>query len=222
MNILSVEHLRKQYHTPAGALSVLRDVTFDVSPHQSVAITGPSGSGKTTLLNIIASLESASGGKVLVAGEDVLGLSGQSLQRYRSGRIGLVFQDHRLLPQLTALENVQLPTLAPGAKSNGPLAGPLLERVGLAQKADTFAWKLSGGERQRVAIARAIVNGATLLLCDEPTGNLDRENAQHITDLILELVAERSLALVLVTHNPQLAARCTRHLSLSDGVLLPA
>lgn len=222
MDLLSVEHLHKQYDTPAGPLRVLDDVSFAIAPGESVAITGPSGSGKTTLLNIIASLESPTQGHVMVAGEDVGSLSGVALQHYRSLRIGLVFQEHRLLPQLTALENIQLPTLAPGAHENQPKATPLLVRVGLSSRSGTFAWQLSGGERQRVAIARALVNGAPLLLCDEPTGNLDHQNAARVADLLFELVAERQLALLLVTHNLELAARCTRHLRFDSGRLVQA
>ncbi len=212
--VLRVSLLTKDFPSPAGVLRVLDGVGFDLLAGESLAVTGPSGSGKTTLLNIIASLEKPTSGSVQVNGEDVVSLDAASAQRYRASRIGLVFQEHRLLPQLTAMENVLLPTLADGMKQNQRRGPELLSALGLSDRADLFAWQLSGGERQRVAIARALINGAKLLLCDEPTGNLDQENARAVADLLLKVATEHAVAVLIVTHNPELAGRCTRQMGL--------
>jgi ABC-type lipoprotein export system ATPase subunit len=208
-----------QFNTPAGPLEVLRRVTLQADPGEAIAITGPSGSGKTTLLSIIGSLEKPTSGRVTVDGVDVPGLSGDALQAFRATKVGFIFQEHRLLPQLTAIENVLVPTLAKGCKDNQPRGRQLLERVGMQRRADSFAWQLSGGERQRIAIARALVNGTCVLLCDEPTGNLDHANALSVMDLLLAIAHEREVTALIVTHNPEIALRCDRRLQLEDGSL---
>jgi lipoprotein-releasing system ATP-binding protein len=218
---LIVEDLRKEYDSPAGPLVVLKDVSLELHAGQTLAVVGTSGTGKSTLLNIIGSLDRPSAGSVKLDGEEVTALEGARLAEFRSRRVGFVFQDHHLLPQCTALENVLLPTLAAGAPADGAeRARQLLERVGLAERLDYLPARLSGGEKQRVAIARAMINGAPLLLCDEPTGNLDARTGQSIADLFLELAREHDRMLIIVTHDAALADRFdTRH-ELLDGSLI--
>lgn len=218
--MLKAESICKSFPTRAGELVVLRDVTLSLAPGQSVAILGPSGSGKSTLLNILGTLEPPTAGRVLLDDCDPFALPERELARFRNRRVGFVFQDHHLLPQCSALENVLLPTL-PGR----PVAGAeerarrLLERVGLAERMDYPPGELSGGERQRVALARALVNEPQLVLADEPTGNLDRATADRVGELLAELPRERGVILVVVTHSPTLAVRFERRYELVEGAL---
>ena len=220
---LVVEHVRKDYSSPGGTLEVLTDVSLEASPGESVAVVGPSGSGKSTLLNIIGSLDKPTGGSVTLAGEEVTELEGDRLSLFRSTSVGFVFQDHHLLPQCTALENVTLPAVAAGKPEEGTRrAEELLESVGLAERMDYLPAHLSGGERQRVAIARAMVNEPPLLLCDEPTGNVDKETGDRLGDLFLELADEHEVMLIVVTHDLEFARRFGRTVQLLDGRLEPA
>ena len=198
---------------------VLRDVSMAVEPGETVAVVGPSGSGKSTLLNLIGSLDTPTSGAITFGGIDVAALSGSDLTAFRSRTVGFIFQDHHLLPQLTAFENVLLPSLAAGGKDATGRARDLLDSVGLLGHADAFPARMSGGERQRVAIARAMINEPALLLCDEPTGNLDREAGENVVGLFLELAAERRVTVVMVTHNVDLARKCSRCLELRGGSL---
>ena len=194
---------------------VLRDVSFSVGPGETVAVVGPSGCGKSTLLNIIGSLDKPSSGTVRLGDIDVAGLSGAALAAFRSQEVDFVFQDHHLLPQLTALENVLLPSLAAKSGDATSRARELLDRVGLLDHADSFPAQMSGGERQRIAIARALINRPRLLLCDEPTGNLDQKAGQNVVSLFLELATETTV--VMVTHNLELAERLSRCVELRGG-----
>jgi len=217
---LRVENLSKTYSTPGGPLQVLNDVSFELKPGESLAVVGPSGAGKSTLLNIIGSLDQPSSGRVFFGDDEVTALSGRRLAEFRSRRVGFVFQDHHLLPQCTALENVALPTLAPGVSGDGwERALDLIERVGLAGRMNAFPAQLSGGERQRVAIARAMVNRPPVLLCDEPTGNLDRKTGRRIAELFADLVREENIILLVVTHDLEMAGRFSTVFELADGEL---
>ena len=217
---LVVRGLCKAYETPAGPSPVLRDVDLTVRKGESAAIVGPSGSGKSTLLNILGSLDRPDSGSVTLDGVDVTGLQGDRLAAYRRSSVGFVFQDHHLLPQCTALENVLLPVLAGTPKVVDVSRGTdLLGAVGLADRAGSFPDELSGGERQRVAVARALVNQPALLLGDEPTGNLDRENGERIVELFLQLAVTQAATLVMVTHNLALAERLGSVHHLADGRL---
>jgi len=220
---LAVENVCKAFETSRGALAILNGVSLELSPGEAVAVVGPSGSGKSTLLNIMGSLEKPTSGSVRLDDVEVTELAGDDLARFRSRQVGFVFQDHHLLPQCTALENVMLPTLTAHATDDaGERAADLLNRVGLAERVEHFPAQLSGGERQRVAIARALVNGAPLLLCDEPTGNLDRDTGMQVGDLFVELADERDVMLVIVTHNLELAGRFSQVKELREGVLTDA
>jgi lipoprotein-releasing system ATP-binding protein len=189
---------------------------------QNAAIIGPSGSGKSTLLSIIGSLEKATSGSVVLDGQDPAVLDEPSLAKFRNQRIGFVFQDHYLLPQCSVLENVLVPTVAGGKTTREAMdrARSLLDRVGLTERLEHRPAELSGGERQRVAIARALINRPALLLADEPTGNLDRTNAERIGRLLLELQHQEQMMLIVVTHSERFAALMSRRLELDEGKLL--
>lgn len=219
--LLQVDHLSKSYLTRNGDLTVLRDVSFKLDRGQSMALLGPSGSGKSTLLNILGTLESPSSGTFNLNGDNPLTLAEKAQAEFRNHMIGFVFQEHHLLPQLNALENVLLPTLISRDQSAlATRAIELLRRVGLNDRMDHRPSELSGGERQRVAIARALIHKPMLLLADEPTGNLDRHTAAAVADLLLELHRDENNVLIVVTHSEELAARFQRRFELNDGRLV--
>lgn len=220
---LVVTDIVKQYPTRAEPLSVLRGCSLQLSRGENLTILGPSGSGKSTLLQIIGTLDRPTAGKVLLDGADPFALDEPGLAAFRNTRIGFVFQDHHLLPQCTVLENVLVPSLATGVTPERvDNARKLLDRVGLSHRLEHRPSELSGGERQRAAIARALVAQPALILADEPTGNLDRTNAQLIGDLLLELQREQNTMLIAVTHSAELAARFGRRLTIDDGRLIEA
>jgi lipoprotein-releasing system ATP-binding protein len=220
--VLSVEGLAKSYATPRGPLPVLEDVSFTLEPGASLCVVGPSGSGKSTLLYILGTLERPSGGSVRMDGRDLLALPEPELAAFRNREVGFVFQDHFLMPQLSVLENVLAPTLVAASDDGYPRrARTLLERVGLGDRLLHRPAELSGGERQRVALARALVMRPRLLLCDEPTGNLDADSARAVADLILELHAAEPGVLVLVTHSAELAARLPQRRRMAGRRLEP-
>lgn len=202
-------------------MRVLDGISFTMGEGESLAIMGPSGSGKTTLLNIIGTLDSPSAGRVLLDAADIHRLSPDEAARARNEKIGFVFQDHHLLPQCTAIENVLLPCLAfrrVGETEVGRVE-KLLDRMGLAERRDHFPAELSGGERQRVAIARAMVNRPRLLLCDEPTGNLDVKLTDEIGRAFLQLCSEEKVALIVVTHNAEFGRMFGARRRLGEGKL---
>jgi ABC-type lipoprotein export system ATPase subunit/glycosyltransferase involved in cell wall biosynthesis len=221
---LVVKDVWKEYPTPGEPLLVLRGVSISLSPGQTLAIVGPSGSGKSTLLNILGTLDTPTRGSVRLGESDPFSFKAADLARFRSRRIGFVFQDHHLLPQCSALENVLVAKLAEGKVSDADAARAreLLKMVGLENRAGHLPSELSGGERQRVAIARALMNAPDLLLCDEPTGNLDQKNSHAVTQLLLDLAAKSGAILVTVTHSAQVAAMFDRQLHMTDGVLAEA
>jgi len=208
---------------PGLAIPVLNGVELRVMAGERVAIVGPSGAGKSTLLNLIGTLERPDSGKIFLGERDLTALDDSALAQVRSQELGMIFQLHHLLPQCTVLENVLIPTLAgkhPGRKEAPEVrAKRLLARVGLAERLSHRPGQLSGGERQRVAVVRALLNEPKLLLADEPTGALDRASADNLTNLLVELNEEEGVALVVITHAPELAARMGRTLRLQDGIL---
>jgi lipoprotein-releasing system ATP-binding protein len=207
--LLEVAGLSKQYPTPQGQLSILDGVSFSLSRGESVAVMGPSGSGKSTLLYILGALETPSGGSVRLDGQDPFRLKGRELAAFRNKEIGFIFQDHCLLPQCSVIENVLTPTLVASANGDDKeqRARSLLEQVGLAERIEHRPAELSGGEKQRVALARALIMQPLLLLCDEPTGNLDHKSAEVVASLLLELHRQQETILIVVTHSAELAAR---------------
>jgi lipoprotein-releasing system ATP-binding protein len=217
--ILRLAGVAKSYRSPEGVETpVLRGVDMTLAPGESVAICGPSGCGKSTLLNIIGTLDRPGSGTVALDGRDVTALSEVELSEVRSRVLGFVFQMHHLLPQCSILENVLVPTLTGrGPDGAEERARKLLERVGLAARASHRPGQLSGGECQRAAVVRALINKPRLLLADEPTGSLDRASADALAQLLGELNREEGVALVTVTHSPELAKRAGRVLELRDG-----
>jgi lipoprotein-releasing system ATP-binding protein len=224
MTALAAQSLSKSFVVAGGELVVLRDASLQLERGQSVAIVGPSGSGKSTLLSILGTLDQPSGGTYELAGAEPFTMSEPQLAAFRSRHIGFIFQDHHLLPQCSVIENVLAPLLADGAagKEDVARAEQLLQRVGLGARLDHRPAQLSGGERQRAAIARAVLRNPTLILADEPTGNLDRSTAGVITDLMLQLQAEHNAILIVVTHSPGLAERLERRYEIDGGRLVPA
>ncbi len=221
--LLELRDVYKQYEGPEGP-RVLGGVSLTLEAGDCVAVVGPSGSGKSTLLNIIGALDRPSSGAVLLEGRDLASLSDDELARIRNREIGFIFQDHHLLPYCTVWENTLVPALA-RARAPGPetedRARRLLERVGLAQRAAHRPGELSVGERQRAAVVRALVCLPGLLLADEPTGALDRDSADKLSDLLLELGREQGTAMIVVTHAEELARRCPRRFELKRGLLEP-
>lgn len=218
---LLVQNVTKQFPTRGGPLVVLRGISLELRRGQNLAIVGPSGSGKSTLLSIIGTLEPPSSGRVLLGDRDPAEFDEPQLAAFRNRQIGFVFQDHHLLPQCSVLENVLVPTLASGPSKPEALerARTLLDGVGLQRRLNHRPAELSGGERQRVALARALVNRPTLLLADEPTGNLDRTTGGRIGRLLLELQQQEQMMLIVVTHSQRLAELMSRQLELDEGRL---
>ena len=219
---LVLRDVHKQYATAAEPVSVLRGISFELAPGEALAITGPSGSGKSTLLHLIGTLDRPSSGTITIDGKNPFDLSEPELARFRNRKVGFVFQDSHLLPQYTVLENVLVPTVAfpdKGAdlKAAEARAKELLERVGLGHRLTHRPAALSGGERQRAAVARALINRPGLLLCDEPTGSLDRAASAAVASLLFELHAAEKTVLIVVTHSLELAARFPRRCELVEG-----
>jgi ABC-type lipoprotein export system ATPase subunit len=223
--MLELVHVGKTYSSPGDTdgVPVLKDITLKVEKGRSLVVVGPSGSGKSTLLNIIGALDRPTTGQVLFDGQDLASLDEAELARIRNRQIGFVFQLHHLLPQCTVLENVVVPTLAgktrPPAEKVHRRAVELLERVGLKEFLRRRPGELSGGQRQRVAVVRALINEPKLLLADEPTGSLDRDAAQNIADLLIELNRSERVTLIVVTHSLELAGRVGHVMKLSEGLL---
>ena len=215
--------IAKDFPTRSGPLAVLRGVSLRVEPGGAAVVMGPSGCGKSTLLSILGTLDTPTGGSVRIDGVDSFALPAGELAAFRNRRIGFVFQDHHLLPQCSVLENVLVATMPNRDLSSSAArdrAIELLERVELADRLDHLPSELSGGQRQRTAIARALVNRPSLVLADEPTGNLDRKSADNVADLLAALPERERVALVLVTHSERLAERFERRLELVDGELV--
>ena len=216
--MLSVSDLHKSFETASEPVVVLRGVSFDLAAGEALAVTGPSGSGKSTLLHLIGTLDRPTSGTIAIGGTDPFALPEPALARFRNRTIGFVFQDAHLLPQYTVLENVLVPTQAfPGKNGSEARAVELLDRVGLSHRLRHRPAELSGGERQRVAVARALINRPGLLLCDEPTGSLDRVAAAAVASLLFELHEASRTVLVVVTHSLELAARFSRRCELVEG-----
>jgi lipoprotein-releasing system ATP-binding protein len=218
--MLTVSGLSKSYPSPQGDVSVLSDVSLSFAPGDAAAIMGPSGSGKSTLLYILGALEPPTTGTVTLGGVNPFSLFPKDLAAFRNKEIGFVFQDHCLLPQCSVLENVLVPTLVgPADGGSDAHARVLVDRVGLSHRMAHLPGQLSGGEKQRVALARALVRRPRLLLCDEPTGNLDRASADSVASLLFDLQQQQKAMLIVVTHSADLAARFPIRFDLVDRKL---
>ena len=222
--MLNVTNVSKSYLTPRGELSILSNVSLSVQRGDAVAIMGPSGSGKSTLLYILGALERPTSGTVTLDGRDPFTLGEREQAAFRNQHVGFVFQDHSLLPQCSVLENVLTPTLvappdARAAADDDARARGILQQVGLAERLDHRPGELSGGEKQRAAVARALIRNPGLLLCDEPTGNLDRASADAVASLLLDLHAAHKTILVVVTHSAALAERFPVRYEMEGGSL---
>ena len=217
--LIRVDDLRKEFPKRGGVLQVLKGVSFELARGEMLGVVGVSGADKTTLLQIVGTLDRATSGTVAYDGRDVCALPDDELARFRNRTVGFVFQFHHLLPEFDALENVMLPCLIAGM-SRGEAAARadrLLGEVGLGERSSHRVGELSGGEQQRVAVCRALAMGPAVVLADEPTGNLDRETASGVVDLLVALNRERGLSLVVVTHNEELARRMHRTIKIDDG-----
>ncbi len=218
--ILNVERLTKTYTTAAGSLTVLKDISFELVQGATCSILGPSGSGKTTLLGLCAGLDQPTSGSVILNGIALGDIDEDERARVRNEHVGFVFQNFQLIPTLTALENVTVPMELRGDRFARKLGLKLLQRVGLAERVAHYPAQLSGGEQQRVALARAFINQPKILFADEPTGNLDSETSESIIEIMLELNAKLRTALVLVTHDPDVARLTERTIRLRSGEMI--
>jgi lipoprotein-releasing system ATP-binding protein len=217
--LLEVRNISKSYATPRGPLPILNGVSLSLATGDAISIIGPSGTGKSTLLYILGALDPPTSGEVTLDGRNPFTLSDKDVSTFRNQEVGFVFQDHCLLPQCTVLENVLIPTLVGKSKSEDR-AKELLNHVGLSHRLDHRPAELSGGEKQRVAIARAMIRSPKLLLCDEPTGNLDRHTAAQVADLLVEINRASKNILVVVTHSAELAGRFPKVFELVEGQLI--
>ena len=218
--ILDVENINKTYKSAGKSLTVLHQINFSIKKGSTVAITGPSGSGKTTLLGLCAGLDQPTSGEIILNGNPLSKKSEDELANIRNQNIGFIFQNFQLMPTLTALENVMVPMELRGEKNIKNYALELLEKVGLANRADHYPVQLSGGEQQRVSLARAFSNKPAILFADEPTGNLDGETSDKIEKLLFELNVLAGTTLVIVTHNMDLAAKTDRIIKLKSGKII--
>ncbi len=225
MTILRAENIQKVYRTGDGAkgIHVLKGVTLSITEGDMIAIVGPSGAGKSTLLHILGGLDRPTEGSVTYGGTNIATMSDTMLADFRNKRVGFIFQFHHLLPEFTALENTAMPALIRGAglSEAARKAEQLLAEVGLAERVSHYPSELSGGEQQRVAVARALMNQPSIVLADEPSGNLDSQNAAMLHDLLQKLNRERKITLVTVTHNSELAAKASQIIRLIDGKIAP-
>ena len=220
--MLAVQQISKEYPSPNGALPILSNITLNIETGSSISIMGPSGSGKSTLLYILGGLEAPTSGTVSLNGKNIYQLKDDELSALRRDSVGFVFQDHCLLPQCTVLENVLIPTFVSPATNDAPArARRLLDAVGLGSRVDHRPGELSGGEKQRCSIARALIHSPQLLLCDEPTGNLDRTTAAGVSDLLFEIQKEQQTILIVVTHNPELGNRFPQRYEMDNQTLHP-
>ncbi len=220
--LIQLQEVTKTYESGADQVEVLKSINASIRAGDTVSIMGPSGCGKSTLLNLIGALDTPSSGEIRIDGNSLGGMSESDLASFRNRKIGFIFQNHHLLPQLSALENALLPALASSGASSKEIqdrAVNLIKRVGLESRMHARPGQLSGGERQRVAVARALVLSPSILLADEPTGALDQKTADSLAELLLELNQEEKVALITVTHSPDLGARMQRRFKLNGGKL---
>lgn len=216
--MIRTENLCKTYGKGNGAVTALKNASLEIKDGELVAIIGKSGSGKTTLLNLLSGLDKATSGKVFHNDIEITSLKDEKLADFRLNHIGFVFQFFDLLPELTAAENILLPVRL--AKRSASNFSEIVENLGLSERINHYPSQLSGGQQQRVAIARALINEPEILLCDEPTGNLDERSGKEVMDLLLKLNRDKNKTILIVTHNPEIAKQCGRTIEISDGIII--
>ncbi len=216
---ISVKDLQKKYKQGSIKVEALKPCSFEINSNEQVAIIGASGSGKSTLLHLLGGLEQATGGSIKYDDIDLSGMTQNQCDDFRLENIGIVFQSFNLLPELTTYENIILPLMLENKKVDKEYTNHLVERLGLKDRINHLPGQLSGGQQQRTAIARALINKPSLLLCDEPTGNLDKKNTQTVTELLLKTSKEFSVTLLVVTHDENIAKQFSRVITISDGVM---
>ena len=216
--MIRTENLQKTYGTGDGSVAALRDVSITVNSGEMVAIMGRSGSGKTTLLNMLGCLDTATGGRIFYNDTEITSLNDSQAADFRLKNIGFVFQFFDLLPELTAAENILLPARL--AKRSADNYKDIIDGLGLSERVNHYPSQLSGGQQQRAAIARAMINDPEVLLCDEPTGNLDENSGREVMELLLKMNRERGKTILIVTHDPEIAAQCGRTVEISDGAII--
>ena len=219
MTVLECDNLTKVYHQGENIISAAKTCNFTVEEGEFVAIVGTSGSGKSTLLQLCGGLDVPSGGTVYINGRDIYKLKSEELAEYRRKHIGFIFQNYNLIPVFTALENIIMPSLLDGRKLSYPHINELLEILGIADRIHHLPHELSGGQQQRVAVARALINYPSLMLADEPTGNLDKNSAKELMELLLKTKAVQHQTLIMVTHDDNIAAMADKVYRMDDGVL---
>ena len=221
-NVLSCQKLYKSFNQGGVELNILNGIDFQVELGETVSITGSSGSGKSTLLHLLAGLDKATSGKIIITGNDFSKLNDNQICAIRNQNLGFIYQFHHLLPEFTALENVLMPIMISGyiSESKRNHALELLNRLGLSKRIKHFPGQLSGGERQRVAIVRAVVNSPSIVFADEPTGNLDNQTSNHVLEIFFKLQEELKMSLVIVTHDNEIAAKTAKRYRLHDGELI--
>lgn len=218
-SMIALDHVHLSMPSKAGMVNILNNVSLTIEKGETVAMLGPSGAGKTTAMMVMAGLEAITSGRINVAGHDLMQLDEDSLAEMRRAHIGIIFQAFRLIPSMTALENVAIPLELDNTADAFSRAEDALKNVGLAHRLDHFPDQLSGGEQQRVAIARAIVTGPEILLADEPTGNLDQTTGAEIMSLLMDTAQKNNTSLVLITHDENLATQCSRVVRIADGTV---
>lgn len=216
---ISVENLQKTYKQGSIKVEALKPCSFEINSNEQIAIIGASGSGKSTLLHLLGGLEQATNGNIKYDETDLSGMTQNQRDDFRLENIGMVFQSFNLLPELTTYENIVLPLMLGNKKEDKKYTNNIIKRLGLEDRINHLPGQLSGGQQQRTAIARALINKPSLLLCDEPTGNLDKENTRTVTELLFEVAKEFSVTLLVVTHDENIAKRFSRIITISDGIL---
>jgi len=216
---ISLKNIFFSLKSEAGEVKILKDIALEVEKGTSISVVGPSGAGKTSLLMLLGGLEKPDTGTITIAGEELSGMSEEALTRFRQENIGIVFQNFHLIPTMTALENVAVPLEFAHDPAAFQKAAAVLDKVGLRDRKTHYPSQMSGGEQQRVALARAFVTEPALLLADEPTGNLDQATGHKVIELLFDLSKSKGTTLILVTHDPELAERCDRIVTITDGVL---
>lgn len=220
MALINVENLSKRYGPKEAEIMALNHVSLSVEKGEFLSVMGASGSGKSTLLNLLGGLDTPTEGKVIYQDKNIFDMDDETLSRFRLHKIGFIFQSYNLIPELTVRENILLPSVLAKKKKSDEKLNEVCKALGLDDRLEHLPWQLSGGQQQRAAIARALMNRPEVLLCDEPTGNLDKKSGETVMELLKKLNTEQGITIVMITHDPALAKKTTRTLTISDGIVI--